>query len=732
MTSSRTRTQAALPDVATGIRAALVTVVPFYFASAGGHRELAWTALGGWLGTLTDPGGSRSSRFRVIAAFAVLGGCALAIAEFGGHDVFLATLLLTAVTFAGSLLRALGASMASIGTMLAILVAVGTSRARATDPWRDAAFFALGAAGATLLSTVVWPVWTHLAVRRAIGAVYAKMSAYAEAIEALLQREEPIDDAVWSALARAHRRPIREAIEAATKAAAATRARRPGESRLGGNLRVLLGFAEAQFPLLVALSEEISTVPRDERAAIIDALVTLRERYEAIHASLVTTVIPSRPSRTKEEEPGRPMPALASPSPTAALAERLVEASHTSWVLGTSLDADHGSDDEPAESRRSRVQIVRASVENALRTLRDALSPRSIHLEHAARVAFAGACASFVGMRVSPTRAHWVTVTTIAVLQPFAGATWKRAVERVVGTFFGSVLAALVMLVVHAPLVLVAIMFPLSIAAVATRPRSYRLFTFFLTPVFVLVSERYPGDLWTAAERAGDSLVGGLIALVAAFVVWPSGEKERLPEALARVLEATTAYARAVLGDDADRRTDEDVAARRRACGVALSEAETSLDRWLAEPIGDREGRERAVPLLTYTRRLGGALTALVVYLHTARDKAGARAAFAAEAARTQVNAYVATCLGEALAMVRGAPQTDPPLPALAPPRLDDVADAHMKARLSRIVALAAVVAGLVESERGEAGERGEAIERDLRAGATTSSVPSPSSARRA
>ncbi len=726
MTSSRTRTQAALPDVATGIRAALVTVVPFYFASAGGHRELAWTALGGWLGTLADPGGSRSSRFRVIAAFAVLGACALAIAEFGGHDVFLATFILTAVTFVGSLFRALGASTASIGTMLAILVAVGTSRAGATDPWRDAAFFALGAAGATLLSTVVWPVWTHLSVRRAIGAVYAKMAAYAEAIDAVLQREEPLDDAVWSTLARAHRRPIREAIEAATKAAAATRARRPGESRLGGNLRVLLGFAEAQFPLLVALSEEISAVPPDERTAVLDALATLRERYEAVHASLVTTVIPSRPARAKEEEPGRPMPALGSPSPVAALAERLVEASHTTWVLGTSLDADHGADDEPAESRRPRVHALRTSIANGFRTLRDALSPRSIHLEHAARVAFAAACASYVGLRVSPTRAHWVTVTTIAVLQPFAGATWKRAIERVVGTFFGSLLAALVMLVVRAPLALVAIMFPLSIAAVATRPRSYRLFTFFLTPVFVLVSERYPGDLWTAAERAGDSLVGGILALVVAFVVWPSGEKERLPEALARVLDATASYARAVLGDDADRRTDADVAARRRDCGVALSEAETSLDRWLAEPIGDREGRERAVPLLTYMRRLGGALTALAVYLHTSRDAAKARAAFAAEAARPRVNAYVATCLHEAMAMVRGEPRTDPSLPELVPPRVDDVADAHMKVRLARIVALAAVVAGHVESDRDEASQR---VPDE---GAATSSALSPSSARRA
>ncbi|RYY62977.1 MAG: FUSC family protein [Chitinophagaceae bacterium] len=64
-------------------------------------------------------------------------------------------------------------------------------------------------------------------------------------------------------------------------------------------------------------------------------------------------------------------------------------------------------------------------------------------------------------------------------MQPYPGATWTRALERAMGTVFGCLITAALMAVVHAPWALALVMFPLSVAAVYTKPRSYRLFTFF-------------------------------------------------------------------------------------------------------------------------------------------------------------------------------------------------------------------------------------------------------------
>ncbi|MBX3224056.1 MAG: hypothetical protein KF795_26310, partial [Labilithrix sp.] len=58
-----------VPDVARGVRAACATLVPFYFARTLGRHTLVWIALGGWLGTLADPGGARGSRAKTLASF---------------------------------------------------------------------------------------------------------------------------------------------------------------------------------------------------------------------------------------------------------------------------------------------------------------------------------------------------------------------------------------------------------------------------------------------------------------------------------------------------------------------------------------------------------------------------------------------------------------------------------------------------------------------------------------
>jgi uncharacterized membrane protein YccC len=210
-----------------------------------------------------------------------------------------------------------------------------------------------------------------------------------------------------------------------------------------------------------------------------------------------------------------------------------------------------------------------------------------------------------------------VTVTTIAVLQPYPGPTSTRAAERVVGTTLGCAVAAVLTMTVHSPLALAALMLPLSVAAVATRPRSYRLFTFFLTPVFVLIAERHPGDWWTAAARAGDSVIGGLIALVAALVVLPSWERTRLPDALDGMIAAVTTYRDLVIASLDRRRSDTaaqidlTIAKARRAAGLAIGEAETSLERWLAEPLRAPTQGESAMQLVTHARRLTNACTAL-------------------------------------------------------------------------------------------------------------------------
>jgi uncharacterized membrane protein YccC len=287
-------------------------------------------------------------------------------------------------------------------------------------------------------------------------------------------------------------------------------------------------------------------------------------------------------------------------------------------------------------------------------------------------------------------RPHWITVTTLAVLQPYAGATAARAAQRVLGTVLGSVAAVAITLIVHSPALLSVVIFPLSVAAVATHRRNYRLFTFFLTPVFVLVADRFVGNWWTAAVRASDATIGGAIAFVAAVIVFPSRERTRLPELLARMLEAVAAYAVTVFDAAPDRHAEpaeERIMAARRNAGIALSEAESSLERLLTEPRHDRATEEYALQLITYGRRAAGALTTIDTY--SARDLSP-EASLNADVAR-RIESYVVGTLQQAAAFTRGnQPEADVPVP-----ELPESLDSRLRSTLARLLRGAQLVADM-------------------------------------
>ncbi|MDC3959716.1 FUSC family protein [Polyangium jinanense] len=636
----------AVPDIARGFRAALLVLPAFYLASTYAHPELTWTALGGWLGTLADPGGSRATRAKALVAFAIAGAAAVWLTEACAGSPVLSTLALAGIAFAAGLVRAAGPTASLAGLMVALAAAIAAGHLSPV-PLRDALYFGLGATLAVLISSVVWPIWTHLPVRRSLARVYEELAAYASAAGSAAMLEIPRDDPSWGALLRRHHRRIRDALEAAREMALAMRARREGDTRLGRNTSLLLGAAEAQFPRLTTLVEELEGLPKGARAEPAMRLGEITSAYAEIHRILGARALRSRP---KERPAPRPPAADATTSRAGALAAHLASEARAALELTKHIDEPLGTralEYAPLPPRADERAPL-GELRTGLRAIRDALWPQSVLLHHALRSACAVAVASLAGSLALPSHSNWVTLTTLVILQPHIGATIERALERVVGTVLGCMLAAAITLTVRSPIVLTTLMVPLLVAAVATQPQSRGLFTVFLTPVFVLLAERHLGDWETAAERVAAVALGGVIAVVAGTIFLPSSERKRLPDALASMLRAVSTYAHEVLTSATNRGApgaEERVAAARRSAGVALGEAEVSLERLLAEPLGDKKAAADAMLLVTYARRLGSALTATDMLVKEVPPQADEL---------TRVDAYVAAVLRDAAAHVRG------------------------------------------------------------------------------
>jgi uncharacterized membrane protein YccC len=206
------------------------------------------------------------------------------------------------------------------------------------------------------------------------------------------------------------------------------------------------------------------------------------------------------------------------------------------------------------------------------------------------------------------------------ILQPYTGVTLTRAVQRVLGTVLGALLAAGLGAYFHDPRAILVLATIFVACCVALLPMNYAAFSVFLTPTFVLLAEASAGD-WSLAEtRVLNTLLGGALALVGARLLWPSPERERFPAYGAVVFRANAAYLDVVIDrfDDRSGAASDAMRAARRAVGLATVNAEESLQRAITEAHGDERPLAPALTCLAYTRRFTASVAALAIARHTA------------------------------------------------------------------------------------------------------------------
>ena len=137
----------------------------------------------------------------------------------------------------------------------------------------------------------------------------------------------------------------------------------------------------------------------------------------------------------------------------------------------------------------------------------------------------AAAVALWIGKTLDPIHAIWVVVTTLVVMQPDARASYRRIVERVLGTLLGVVAAWLITMLFHSATVIciaIILVAPLIPHHLAHR---YWLHTALIALMVLLaydltvLSARGLAGLLT--ERLEDILLGCAIALFGTAAAFP-------------------------------------------------------------------------------------------------------------------------------------------------------------------------------------------------------------------
>jgi uncharacterized membrane protein YccC len=213
---------------------------------------------------------------------------------------------------------------------------------------------------------------------------------------------------------------------------------------------------------------------------------------------------------------------------------------------------------------------------------------------------------------------YWLPLTLMVVLQPDYGSTRTRAVQRLMGTLAGSILASVV-LWLHLPFG--ALMAATAISAFAFGfylRRNYGIAVIFITLFVVVLTESLgPATLALTAERFGVTLAGGLLAMLAALAFWPVWEKGRFRPILARALTANAAYMRVVGERLAEGRSyDAGVVQAKRAAESAGAEVFASLQRMSGDPRGFRDLLSELAVMANGNQRVTRALNLIILQAH--------------------------------------------------------------------------------------------------------------------
>jgi uncharacterized membrane protein YccC len=510
-----------------------------------------------------------------------------------------------------------------------------------------------GSVLAMALSLFLWPIRAYRPARRAVAECWRALARYADAVAAA----EPRDFGGF-----------RAALEAARGTLAATRRGRPGETGRGERLLMLAEAADRTFSATTALGGALdvdgSEASAGVRATAAAAAALARELADAVERE-----------RHPAPPPAFPEPGDAADPWLVHLAGSVQREALLGWAAAAGVESGkrvRPADWAPAPETRSLAEV-----------LRENLSFQSIPFRHALRVGVTAAAATALAHLLGVQRGYWITLTALIVLQPSAGATWVKGLQRIGGTMAGGIAAAAIGALVHDPRAMLGIVFVLAGLAVSVLQVNYGVYSALLTPTFVLLAEARAPDRHLAGIRVVNTLLGGALALAAARLLWYAPERLAFSGRLAEALRACGAYlrtaARAHAG--AARRAETDAA--RRATGLAVLNAEESLQLVLWEGRAD-ETAEMGMASLAYLRRLGEAANALAYAPRADADTGDAVLAFgdAVEGALEELAEHAAS--GAALAHPAGLRPPGPPDAAEAA-RLAAIADDV--AALRRIVA---------------------------------------------
>jgi len=178
-----------------------------------------------------------------------------------------------------------------------------------------------------------------------------------------------------------------------------------------------------------------------------------------------------------------------------------------------------------------------------MRNLQLLFNLNTLTARYAMRIAIAAGIAMFIDKWFAINHGYWLPFTVILISQPYFGATFKKAIDRILGTLFGGLLAGLLLRAHMGVWLEIALLFVSFVMMVYYLRKNYAISAFFITFSLVLqFNIEAPIDQSLIITRELATLGGALLAVLAGFVLLPHWDSEWLPRHLADAINSNFTY----------------------------------------------------------------------------------------------------------------------------------------------------------------------------------------------
>jgi hypothetical protein len=193
-----------------------------------------------------------------------------------------------------------------------------------------------------------------------------------------------------------------------------------------------------------------------------------------------------------------------------------------SLILTLTLWAFHRKTSSAIDETDAQKEIEKETKKNPVRGLVEQLTPKSIIFRHAMRLAVASAIAIAIYKFFHLEHGYWLIITVLVIVKPIFADTRKRALERVLGSVAGGIIAVVIAALFQNIVILDILLVFFSALAFSHVRSNYGIYVLFLTPFVVLMIDTViPGDWEIAIVRIFDTLIGGTIALIVSYLLRP-------------------------------------------------------------------------------------------------------------------------------------------------------------------------------------------------------------------